>query len=226
MCTFYHPQWLAAHNTSPMTNEVLASRALVANYAIRRVIDDVHEAQQKAATALGAASVSSPLASASTSQVQKPQGSIATSATVLESQVEMHRQIWQGAVQRYHSCSFYHVGIMVLILELRSHNCDPHVRLMIGAVFTKYPFGRFAWPKSRHVKLSRSTDVNSTFSEPVPSGSSSVVSDGGSHAKSDALTTALRTLARNVLGKHALQIEWRRYLNAVSYHTRPSLSMT
>jgi hypothetical protein len=212
----HHPQWLAAHNTSPMTNEVLASRALVANYAIRRVIDDVHEAQQKAAaaTALDASSMSSPLASESASQVQKPQGSIATSATVLESQVEIHRQIWQGAVQRYNSCSFYDVGIFVLILQLRKHICNPRARLMIGAVFTKYPLGRFAWPKSRHVKLSRSPELSSAFSESVSSVSSSVVSDGGSHAKSDALTAALRTLARDVLGKHALQIEWRRYLSA------------
>jgi hypothetical protein len=92
-------RWLAAHNTSPMTNEVLASRALVANYAIRRVIDDVHEAQQKAALA---ASTHSPLASASVSesQAQPHPNSAATAATVMESQVQMHRQAWQGAVQR------------------------------------------------------------------------------------------------------------------------------
>ena len=92
-------RWLAAHNTSPMTNEVLASRALVANYAIRRVIDDVHEAQQKAALA---ASASSPLASvsASTEQAQQQDVRGATAATVVDSQVQMHRQAWEGAVQR------------------------------------------------------------------------------------------------------------------------------
>ena len=82
---------------------------------------------------------------------------------------------------------------------------------MIGAVFTKYPFGRFAWPKSRHVKLSRSSESNSAVSQ-VPSATSSVVSDDGvSRTKSsDVLNAALRSLARDVLGKHSWQIEWRR----------------